>query len=98
LKLADLQKQIINATWKLERTETGNTPSTQYRKDAPVVLQSQEKALDQAKNLEERLTDPRFQPLMENVVKEMEIAVGHLTQATNDTEPPTSAPASEQAQ
>ncbi|HYV31059.1 MAG TPA: hypothetical protein VEO53_08150, partial [Candidatus Binatia bacterium] len=97
LKLAELEKQIINATWKLERTETDNTPSTQYRKDAPVVLQSQEKALDQAKNLEERLTDPRFQPLMENVVKEMEMAVGHLTQATNATEPLPSALASEQA-
>ena len=62
-KLAELQKQIINATWKLQRTETAKTPSAQYKKDAPVVRQSQEKAMEQAQALEERAQDPRYKPL-----------------------------------
>ncbi len=82
-KLAELQKQIINATWKLQRTQTAQTLSTQYRKDAPVVLQSQEKAKEQAEALQERASDPRVQTLIENVIKEMDGAIGHLTAATN---------------
>jgi len=96
-KLAELQKQIINATWKLQRQETGKTPSAQYRKDAPVVQQSQESALEQAQMLKARAIDPRFQILWESVEEEMEKALKHLTEATNSPAPLPSALAAEQA-
>jgi hypothetical protein len=96
-KLAELQKQIINATWKLQRQETGQTPSAQYRKDAPVVQQSQESALEQAQMLKARAIDPRFQVLWESVEEQMEKALKHLTEATNSSAPLPSALAAEQA-
>ena len=99
-KLAELQKQIINATWKLQRQETRpdqKEPSAQYKKDAPVVQQSQGQALEQAQDLKERMSDPRFKPIIEKVEEQMETALGHLTKATNSAAPLPSALAAEQA-
>src|SRR6185295_17000972 len=96
LKLAELQKQIINATWKLQRGETGKEPSAQYKKDAPVVRESQEQADEQAEAMRERVTDPRFQPLVEDVIKQMKQAAKHLTKAETSTEPLPQALAAEQ--
>src|SRR3954454_16441780 len=97
LKLASLQKQIINATWKLQRQETGPTRSPTYGKDVPVVLESQENALEQAQALKEKTTDARMQGLVEAVEQAMEKAVSHLGEATNSPTPLSSALASEQA-
>jgi hypothetical protein len=83
LKLADLQKQIINATWKLQRREQG-PPSEQYRKDASVVLESQDRALEQARTLRARALDPRVQGFWNTVEEEMGKAVEQLTSATNN--------------
>ena len=45
-EMADLQKQIIIATWKLQRQEKDTKPSAGFQKDAEVVQQSQELALE----------------------------------------------------
>jgi hypothetical protein len=82
-RLAELQKQIIQATWQLQRTEKGPSPSPQYRKDAPVVRQSQEQALTQAREAKSRASDPKTQASFETVEKEMNQALSHLTRATN---------------
>jgi hypothetical protein len=160
-KLADLQKQIVNATWKLERdhnkmgnrgakapnssvlprrvndnsgdqslnslrtTErlvritavspfaaiagqiargdetdapdvpasrpgrkaTSQTPSKnqtpKYEDDAGVVLDSQQQALDQAKDALDRQRDPRAAGLWQKAVTEMEAAMERLQKATN---------------
>src|SRR4030095_7432240 len=69
-KLAELQKQIINATWKLQRQENGAPgaePSTPYKKDLPVVSQSQEHALDQAATMKEHASDSRSKLMVEKV-------------------------------
>jgi hypothetical protein len=97
VKLAELQKQIINATWKIQRRETGKTPTEAYQKDVPVVLESQEKALDQAETMKEKAADPRSKAMLEAVQSAMEKAVGHLGEATNSPGPLPSALASEQA-
>src|SRR5205085_2502066 len=50
-KLAELQKQIISATWNLKRAEDNNAapaPSERYLKDEPVVKDSLAEALDMA--------------------------------------------------
>ena len=97
-KLAELQKQIINATWKLQRQEAGRTPSSQYKKDAPVVQQSQEQALEQARAMREGVDDPRAKALIENVETAMAKAVDRLSEAVDKTStaPLPSALASEQ--
>ncbi|HKS37242.1 MAG TPA: hypothetical protein VJW76_08645 [Verrucomicrobiae bacterium] len=82
-KLAELQKQIINATWKLRRQETGSPPSAQYKKDAPVVQEAQENALDQVSEMKEEIDDPRSRALVETVETEMKKAVQHLTEAVD---------------
>jgi hypothetical protein len=82
LQLADLQKQIINATWKLQRREQSQA-SAQFSKDAAVVLESQQQALEQAQTLKARSMDPRVQGLWTTVEEEMTKAVEHLTTATN---------------
>jgi hypothetical protein len=89
-KLAELQKQIINATWKLQRQETASKPSPAYKKDAPVVQEAQGQALEKAQELKTRADEnPRLKPLVDAVIKEMERALKQLTEAVeqNSTKP-----------
>ena len=96
-RLAESQKQIVNATWKLQRQETGKAPSEPYKRDAAVVKQAQESLLEKMQAAKERVQDPRMQGLMEAVEKEMEKAVKHLTAATNSPAPLPDALTAEQA-
>ena len=98
-RLVELQKQIINATWKLQRqaNRAGRQPSAQYLKDAPVVLESQKTALDQARSMKARAPDAEASKLIEQVEREMEQAVVHLTAATKTAEPLPQALAVEQS-
>jgi hypothetical protein len=89
LKLAELQKQIINATWKLQRQFPSNSaakPAGTYTKDAAVVRDSQGKALKQAEAMSAQVDDPRFKPLWEAVQNRMQLAVDHLEAATSSAE------------
>lgn len=98
-KLSELQKQIVVATWKLLRQETGAKPSEKFQKDAPVVKESQELALAQAQELKEKAEDARTQGLVERAEKEMEKALKHLAEAVekNSVKPLTPALAAEKA-
>ncbi len=82
-KLAELQKQIITATWNLQRRETEPRPSPQYQPDVTVVQQSQKQALAEAQALKEKTDDPRTQGLVETAAQEMEKAVNRLDEAAN---------------
>lgn len=82
-KLAELQKQIINATWKLQRRETAAKPTANYKKDVVVVKESQDQALKQAEEMKSRMENPRFKPLIETVLKEMKRATENLDDAAD---------------
>ena len=56
-QLAELQKEIINGTWKLIRRETPAKPSAKLAEDAKVLAESQALAIEQAGQLAERLQD-----------------------------------------
>ncbi len=56
-QLAELQKQLINATWKLVRRETGAQPSAALAEDGKVILESQRSVLERAGPLREQLRD-----------------------------------------
>ena len=59
-KLAELQKQVINATWKLIRTEgSRDSLSDSFEKDVELVSTSQQAAIQQVEQLAEQLSDPR---------------------------------------
>ncbi len=92
-KLAELQKQIITATWNLQRRETGKSPTTNFKTDAGTVKESQEKALEQVRSRMEEGDDPRAKALLETVEKEMAKAVEHLTAAADDNSPKALPPA-----
>ncbi len=92
-KLTELQKQIINATWKLQRE--GAKPK--YADDAKVVLESQEQALAQASEAAEEARAPRQQAQWKSVTQEMEKAIEKLKDAAKNPGPLAQALPAEQA-
>ncbi|MDB5336387.1 MAG: hypothetical protein JWN70_2006 [Planctomycetaceae bacterium] len=80
-KLAQMQKDMINATWKLIRRETGAQPTAPFLDDVDQVSQSQGEALEQATELGEKLTDTESQAHLLAVLEAMQQAVKHLKTA-----------------
>lgn len=80
-QLAELQKQIIIATWKLQR---GGKGQTNFVADTQTVLESQEKALEQVEEMAGRADDPRIQGIITAAQKDMERAINQLGTAAND--------------
>ncbi len=56
-QLGDMQKEIINATWKLVRREIGTQATATLAEDAKVIRDGQKSALERAGQLRERLRD-----------------------------------------
>ena len=81
-KLAELQKKILNATWKLERERVRAKP-TSHAQDIEVVRDSQSDALDQAKEQSSGAADPRAEVMWGSVLTSMEKALTQLVAATN---------------
>src|SRR5260221_2326185 len=73
-KLTELQKQIISATWKLQRD--GATPK--YADDAKVVGDSQQQALEQAEEAAGEAPSPRAQAMWKTATQEMGKAIETL--------------------
>jgi hypothetical protein len=107
LKLADLQKQIINATWKLQR-DSGigldraakparrNLPSS-YSSDVKVISESQADALKQAGEKKAQSQNAESKALWDAVEKEMRKAGDELSRAEKTPDPLPPALAAEQA-
>ncbi|MCL4177756.1 MAG: hypothetical protein KJ072_08410 [Verrucomicrobia bacterium] len=79
-RLADLQKEIIAATWSLQRRGTPKAPAG-FADDAAVIRQSQEHALEQAVDLGAQADDPDARRWAETARAEMERAVRELERA-----------------
>lgn len=92
-RLTELQKQIISATWKLQRD--GKTPK--YADDVEVVSGSQAQALAQANEAAEEARSPREQAMWRSAINEMEKALAHLKSADSDPAPLAQALPAEQA-
>lgn len=88
-ELAQIQKQVITATWNLQREEQGNTtaqkPSAKYQKDQPVIRDSQAEVLKKAERIALQLDNPKTKAFMEAAMAEMKTAEEHLTKATKDS-------------
>jgi hypothetical protein len=100
MKLAEMQKQIITATWNLKRAEDANTtaekPAKKYLEGVPVVRDSQDDALTQAEQLAERAEEPKSKALVEDVTREMKNALDRLNESEKTAEPLPQAVAAEQ--
>lgn len=92
-KLSELQKQIISATWKLQRE--GKT--SRYAEDVKVVKDSQVQALQQAAEALGEARGPREQAMWKAVTQEMEKAVERLKEAASEPGPLAQALVPEQA-
>lgn len=88
-QLAQLQKDIINATWKLIRREIHSQPTASFAEDARQIAESQSAALEQADALTENIRDAESQGHLLSVLEAMQQAAKHLTAAHT---PPSIAP------
>jgi hypothetical protein len=96
-RLAELQKQIINATWRLQR-EAGERSGDDYASDMGVIRDSQEEALAQAETARiEAAASGGGAALWDEVVEPMQQAVEHLSAAGAAPESLKPALAAEQA-
>ena len=84
-RLADLQKEIINATWKLIRRETGAKPSDKFAEDSKLLQESQHTAIEQAAPLAEQLRDAASKASLEQATRFMKEAEKHLTVAVQSS-------------
>jgi hypothetical protein len=84
-KVADLQKQVITATWKVIRRETGTEPTPDFAKDAGVLLEGEQEVLSLADELEEKLKTPESKAFLEAARKQMRRAIEQLQSAVDST-------------
>ncbi len=92
-ELAELQKQIINGTWKLIRRETGKTVSDAFVDDAKLLQESQGKALEQADAMAEKLTDETSKASLAKATALMKEAEKQLGEAAKSSTLPPFRPA-----
>lgn len=81
-KLADLQKEIINATWKLVRREVSGQVSDAFGSDVALLVESQNSALQQAEALAKRVRDPQAMHYIDDVRQHMNQAIRQLMDAS----------------
>ena len=83
-ELLELQKEIINAAWNIQKRESGRQPSDRFVEDADVVRQSQQSAISQLDQLSSMLTEERLRPMLQQARSAMEQTVEHLDGAISE--------------
>jgi hypothetical protein len=86
-QLAELQKNIISATWTIIRRETAAEPTPQFADDVTVVIESQNDALTQLEELSGELTDEKSLNIAETARLAMEQTVQELIHARDSNAP-----------
>jgi hypothetical protein len=82
-QLAELQKEIINGTWKVIRRETGTQPTDKLVPDTKILRESQESAVTRAEALGGRLRDAASKASLERAMKSMKDAIRLLGEASD---------------
>ncbi len=80
-QLAELQKQIINATWKLIRREVRANESETFSSDVQLLIDSQQDALEQVEDLAAEINDATSQSYVETATSLMREALEQLDNA-----------------
>jgi hypothetical protein len=81
-ELAELQKQIIAATWKVIRDQQDAQVSETFVTDTELLAESQEQAIELASELASATEDEQSKQLVETLTEQMQTAVKQLRQAT----------------
>jgi hypothetical protein len=82
-QLAELQKEVINGTWKVIRREGGPQPTEKFVPDARLLRESQEAVATQAEALGARLQDATAKASLEKAMQSMKDAIRSLGEATD---------------
>lgn len=83
-KLVELQKQVVNATWRLVRDTNAGKEMEKAAPDVDVVKQSEQMALDQVKEAMEKAEDAEIKTSLTEAWKAMRDAIDPLTQAAEE--------------
>jgi len=90
-QLADLQKEIINATWRVIREEVSEDRSKEFDKNIRLLIESQTAALETLNALSEKVRDEKSKLLIETVRNRMETSITQLRLSRDEsTTPPLS--------
>ncbi len=92
-QLAELQKQIINGTWKLLRRETGAKPTEQLAEDGKVLTESEQSAIEKADQIGEKLQDAASKSSLEQALRLMKDAENRLREVADKASIPALNPA-----
>jgi hypothetical protein len=92
-QLAELQKEIINGTWKLVRRETRARPTEKLAEDGKVLKEAQESAIEKADQLGERLQDAASKASLAQATRLMKDAAKRLTDVADNASIPALHPA-----
>jgi len=92
-ELAELQKQIINATWTVIRREVDTPPTDEFAADAGQLRGSQQAAFDRAAALVDKVRDTQSKEHVGNVLRHMAKALKHLSEAVEASAPEALQPA-----
>lgn len=98
-KLAEQQKQIINATWKVIRREIQPTVSEQFSSDLATLKQAQQSLVAALLKLSAKIKSQKSKALIDSISQKMQEAVAQLSTAheAKAVAPLTAALAAEQA-
>lgn len=83
-ELVDLQKQVVNATWRIVRDTNGGRSMEAAAPDVDVVHQSQGIAMEQTKEAMEKVEDEEIKTALTEAWKSMKDALDPLQQAAED--------------
>ncbi|MCY2999741.1 MAG: hypothetical protein NT168_16710 [Planctomycetota bacterium] len=86
-ELAELQKKILSATWNLLRGNPKSNPdaSQNIQEQLPILLESQNQALEQTEALKEQLQAPNAAQDLLKVQSSMREAIAELNQTGSET-------------
>lgn len=82
--LVDLQKQVVNATWRLVRDSGAGRAMEKLAPDVEVVRTSEQMALDQTKQAMEEAGDAEIKAALTEAWKSMKDALDPLAQAAQE--------------
>ncbi|MEX0641164.1 MAG: DUF4175 family protein [Pirellulales bacterium] len=82
-ELAELQKDIINATWKIIRREAATEPTAKLASDSRLVAESQQSAVDKLGELAQQIEDAESLAHVKLAEKHMTGALQQLTMSAD---------------
>ncbi len=88
MELLQLQKEIINAAWNIQRRESGRQASEQFADDVNVVQESQRAAVTQLEQIRQEVEGEKEQAMLQQAKDAMERTVDHLEAAVGTKSPP----------